>query len=352
MPRKRKKSNRDRRPPLIFTESPVANQRNVPSPVCCALHPRTAETIPVDQLDKSSWVSPQFSSTVQSRGQCNRRTLRRRKSPVDHQGYKTKCTCESASHNQVKGQGHTGNKYQSLEFVGNKKVRTSISVLEEVSIEENVSPNVSKHQRKFRKQSRTSWVDDECENSPGLKRKVRRKTSRLSTRSVERDDLNRGDNSLELTTADFSPLPGSVCAVGVCTPSFSKQNIVSLQTPVKQLFPGSGKGPGHVSEYGKPNELFGVTANLPTDDCMQSSVYDEVCESDVEDSASEDDHEDLKSNLKSRYFLRKYFEMTVCSTPKDGGARGARILVLDTPEAEYGLASRRRQQCVTSKATR
>ncbi|OWF54985.1 hypothetical protein KP79_PYT17997 [Mizuhopecten yessoensis] len=335
MPRKRKKSSCDRKPQLIFTESPVTNQRNVPSPVCCALHPRTAQTVPVDQLDKSSWVSPQFSSNARSGGRQSRRTLRRRKSPVHHEGHKPKCTCETTGHDQVKGQGDAGSKYKSLEFVGNNRVLTSISVLEEVSIEENVSPNVAKHQRKLRKQSHTTWIDDDCENSPVLKRKVRHKNQRLSTRSVDRPgDLVRGDNSIGPLTTVCSPSPGPGCPIDVCTPTGNKQNETSLQTPVKRLFPGRSEVDGHISGYIQ-------SKSSPIDDFIQSPVCDNVSESDLEDMAP-----------KSRYLLRKYFENTICSTPKDGRAPGSKILVLDTPEAEYGRPARKRQLCLASKETR
>ncbi|XP_033751306.1 uncharacterized protein LOC117335437 [Pecten maximus] len=336
MPRKRKKSNRDRKAPLIFTESPVANQRNVPSPVCCALHPRTAQAVPVDQLDKSSWVSPQFSSTVQSEGQGGRRTLRRQKSSADNKGYKPECTCGSTGHDQVKGHGHAGSKYKSLEFLGSKKARTSVSVLEEVSIEENISPNVAKHQRNLRKQSLTSWIGDDCENEPVLKRKVKHKNSRLSTKSVERDDLNTGDNSIGPST-ECSPLPR--CPVDVCTPIINKENDTSLHTPVKQLFPGNSKEAGGISEYVQPKNMMNdVVMNSPTNEFYsQSPICDSVCDSEPEDKTP-----------KSRYFLRKYFEMTICSTPKINHALGSRILVLDTPETEYGLPTRKRQ-CLQRK---
>ncbi|XP_069132355.1 uncharacterized protein [Argopecten irradians] len=332
MPRKRKKSGRDRKAPLIFTESPVDIQRNVPSPVCCALHPRTAQTIPVEQLNKSSWVSPQFSSNVQSGGPRGRRALRRRrKSSADINGKKPECTCGSTSHDQVKGQGQKGSKYRSLEFVENKRARTSISVLEEVSIEENASPNVPKHQRKLRRQSRTSWIDDRCDDEPVLKRKVRQKNSRLSVRSVERDDINNRENLIGSINTECSPLPGS--PVDVSTPVINKEDGANFQTPVKRLFPGKIQIAGHLPDYIQPRKKHQGMTNSPFSDTnIQSPVCDSVCDSDPEEQTP-----------KSRYFLRKYFEMTVCSTPKDGRALGSRILVLDTPETEYGLPARKRQ---------
>jgi hypothetical protein len=56
MPRRKKKSSLATRPSLVFTESPVHVQNNVPSPVLCARCPPTANSIPVDELHNLSWV--------------------------------------------------------------------------------------------------------------------------------------------------------------------------------------------------------------------------------------------------------------------------------------------------------
>lgn len=52
MPRRRKKSSHQK-PPLIFTESPVNRQRNVPTPVYCAQHPIS---VPRQSVQDMSWV--------------------------------------------------------------------------------------------------------------------------------------------------------------------------------------------------------------------------------------------------------------------------------------------------------
>jgi hypothetical protein len=49
MPRRRK-SVHSNKAPLIFTESPVNKQSNVPSPIYCARHPLTAKSVPVEDL--------------------------------------------------------------------------------------------------------------------------------------------------------------------------------------------------------------------------------------------------------------------------------------------------------------
>ena len=55
MPRRRK-SVHSNKAPLIFTESPVNKQSNVPSPIYCARHPLTAKSVPVEDLHDLTWV--------------------------------------------------------------------------------------------------------------------------------------------------------------------------------------------------------------------------------------------------------------------------------------------------------
>lgn len=53
--RRRRRSTDHRRPPLIFTESPVNITHGIPSPALCANHPPTADVVPV--LDATMhWV--------------------------------------------------------------------------------------------------------------------------------------------------------------------------------------------------------------------------------------------------------------------------------------------------------
>lgn len=58
--RTRKNSSKHRKPPLVFTESPYAQPRNVPSPVFASDHPPTAKVVPIDSDTEVTWVSPQF----------------------------------------------------------------------------------------------------------------------------------------------------------------------------------------------------------------------------------------------------------------------------------------------------
>ena len=57
MPRRRKRSTQQKKPSLIFTESPVNIQTHVPTPVLCARHPPTAQTVSVSELEDLSWVN-------------------------------------------------------------------------------------------------------------------------------------------------------------------------------------------------------------------------------------------------------------------------------------------------------
>lgn len=57
MPRRKKKSTLERKPSLVFTESPVNIQNNVLTPVLCARHPPTASSVPIENLSNLSWVN-------------------------------------------------------------------------------------------------------------------------------------------------------------------------------------------------------------------------------------------------------------------------------------------------------
>lgn len=61
--RRKKRSNRSRKPPLIFSESPVDLSRRFTSPVSCAINPRTADIVSLNDLHHTTWVSPQFDLT-------------------------------------------------------------------------------------------------------------------------------------------------------------------------------------------------------------------------------------------------------------------------------------------------
>jgi len=56
MPR-RKKATDARKASLVFVESPVHIQKNVPSPVLCARYPPTANPVPIDELQSVLWVN-------------------------------------------------------------------------------------------------------------------------------------------------------------------------------------------------------------------------------------------------------------------------------------------------------
>ncbi|KAL5006873.1 hypothetical protein ScPMuIL_015679 [Solemya velum] len=104
MPR-RKKSTLNRRPPLLFTESPVSIQHHAVSPVLSAQYPQTAKSIPVDEYFDASWVSPQFRMQSEVSG---RVTRSRHRSALG----------ESTRQNVPKYR----NKFKALHFIGDPSV--------------------------------------------------------------------------------------------------------------------------------------------------------------------------------------------------------------------------------------
>lgn len=65
MPRRRKKSSRSsRKPPLVFSESPLDRSLRFSSPTVGAVNPVTAEVITLQDDFATTWVSPQFDPTA------------------------------------------------------------------------------------------------------------------------------------------------------------------------------------------------------------------------------------------------------------------------------------------------
>lgn len=253
-------------------------------------------------------MSPQFSSTAQCNGPRSRRTLRRHRSP-EGQGHRPECTCGPMGHGHAKVQGQTGSKFKSLEFIGEKQA----SVLEEVSIDENISPKITKVPGNIRKRSVAAavaaWIDSDCEGSPVLQLKVRRRSRRtgVSRRTSDvKGKTSRGDNPVSIVTEGDSPLPDDHRKV------WKENGEDCLQPPIKKLF-----------------------AERIADD-------PDVCDSGVGCQRSVSPGTEQDTELQPRYLLRKYFDATVCSTPKSPGHGRCKILVLDTPEAEYGISVRER----------
>lgn len=138
MPRRRKKSSHQK-PPLIFTESPVNRQRNVPTPVYCAQHPIS---VPRQSVQDMSWVSPQFNGVPgTTRGQ--RRARRRRVSHPSLITDKPPCTCHGRSNS--KSPRYTKlkkkSKFPSLEFVGEST--PPVTVIQDVSFTDSEDDNES-----------------------------------------------------------------------------------------------------------------------------------------------------------------------------------------------------------------
>ncbi|XP_045177390.2 uncharacterized protein LOC123537621 [Mercenaria mercenaria] len=164
MPRRKKKSSLARKPSLVFTESPVHVQNNVPSPVLCARHPPTASSVPVDELHHLPWVSPQFRNVRHSGGQSRRRLTRQRRHSIA--GHKS----IAASHidNKENLTSSTRNKlrkFNSLKFVGDKTNIPSIIEDMEVSIDEETETD-NENEAGFNEiKEKGSPCDDNSENN-------------------------------------------------------------------------------------------------------------------------------------------------------------------------------------------
>lgn len=132
MPRRKKKSNLERRPSLVFTDSPIHVQKNLPSPVFCARHPPTAKSVPVEALQHLPWVSSQFQALPSSFEQTRPKITRHRRRSLTgmisaRKNNNSVDTATSLTETRVR------NKYTSLKFVGDRS--TVLSDIEDVSID-------------------------------------------------------------------------------------------------------------------------------------------------------------------------------------------------------------------------
>lgn len=136
MPRKKKKSCLERKPSLLFTESPVHRQKNVPSPVLCARHPATATSVPVEQMHRLHWVSPQFRNVYSATKYGGRRrvTRLRRHSIAGH-----RLAGIANVTNPVLSSNRKLSKFRSLGFVGGKAFESSEAETVEVTINSGTS---------------------------------------------------------------------------------------------------------------------------------------------------------------------------------------------------------------------
>ncbi|CAG2224978.1 unnamed protein product [Mytilus edulis] len=312
MPRRRK-SLHNNKAPLIFTESPVNIQSNVPSPVYCSRHPLTAKSVPVGDL---SWVSPQFSGNQASTRKVKKQRKRRSTSG-------SKCTCHHGSHGNPTG--GASNKYEPLKFFGEKT--PPVTIVEDLSFseeEENVnisqetkSPCLNRAETALKRKSRSK------RKSLVLKRKLLSENDLLVKQTGDQDN---SDDNFDLgnhrNTSFHTPVTNIIPRVkaiirndltevdGIQPESddFNGTPVNKIPSPVKRLFTSLQESP--------ETNVFTLIKN------RKSSKA----------------NKDMK-NKPNR--LLKNLNTSVYSP--SGRNNNGHVLVADTPEADYGIPYRLRR---------
>ncbi|CAC5375061.1 unnamed protein product [Mytilus coruscus] len=280
MPRRRK-SLHNNKAPLIFTESPVNIQSNVPSPVYCSRHPLTAKSVPVGDL---SWVSPQFSGNQESTRKVKKQRKHRSTSGP-------KCTCHHGSHGNPAG--GASNKYEPLKFFGEKT--PPVTIVEDLSFseeEENVnisqetkSPCLNRAETAQKRKSRNDNFDLGNHGNTSFHTPVTNIIPRV--KAVIENDLSEVDG-IQQERDDFTGTP-----------------VNKIPSPVKRLFTSLKESP--------ETNVFTLIKN------RKSS----------------------KANTNKPNRLLKNLNTSMYSP--SGRNNNVHVLVADTPEAEYGIPYRLRR---------
>lgn len=307
MPRRRK-SLHNNKAPLIFTESPVNIQSNVPSPVYCSRHPLTAKSVPVGDL---SWVSPQFSGNQESTRKVKKQRKRRSTSGP-------KCTCHHGSHGNPAG--GASNKYEPLKFFGEKT--PPVTIVEDLSFsEEEENVNISQETK------------SPCLNraETAQKRKSRSKRKSLVSKLLSENDLlnkqpgdhynsddnfdlgNHGNTSFHTPVTNIIPRVKAVIENDISEVNgiqqeydeFTGTPVNKIPSPVKRLFTSLKESP--------ETNVFTLIKN------RKSS----------------------KANTNKPNRLLKNLNTSMYSP--SGRNNNVHVLVADTPEAEYGIPYRLRR---------
>ncbi|XP_061181345.1 uncharacterized protein LOC133189923 [Saccostrea echinata] len=213
MPRRRKKSSH-LKAPLVFTESPVNKQRNLPTPVYCAQHP---VTVAQHSTSNVSWVSPQFNGVPGTvRGQ--RRARRRRISPPSLLDNKAPCTCQGRSNSKSPRftRLKKKTKFASLQFVGEKT--PPVTVIEDVNFTDCEDESVA-----FK------------ENSP---ENGHRKEISLSHRDSKKKKENMDPHLGRCGVCEFMANPGVIKTPELGEVHSVTPELHSPTVPVKRLFTG------------------------------------------------------------------------------------------------------------------
>lgn len=295
MPRRKKRSTNHNKAPLIFTESPVNKQNNPPVPVYCSEHPQTAVSIPVEEFGDLTWVSPQFNQVPLNDGGKTRASRRRSKPAGSLAATSKGCTCPHSKENVIIG--NKRNKFKPLRFLGERSLPET--VIEDINIttdeeDNNFSPDISSPNEK----------------SPILKRKVnltmghsRRYSDKFSR---ERESLVSQEyfpnGNLSVNTPDDNCRTISVCEE---LKKRTESNHKHLTSPVKALFPVNLR----------PDQPLSPDS---TSLYMNSPKYSQ------------------KINPNS-VIIKTLGLNTTVNLPPNSQDRKPKILVADTPEAEYSI---------------
>ncbi|KAK3101292.1 hypothetical protein FSP39_002437 [Pinctada imbricata] len=209
MPRKRRKSCVNKEP-LIFTESPVSKQRNLPTPVYCARHPATVCSVPVEEATSFTWVSPQFRSAPASAKGLRR--SRRRKKSLSGPAIQKPCTCHHGlSVNSASKTGSRKSKFKPLLFMGDDT--PGQTVIQDIDVTDD------------------SCMNGDLDHSRNVTETGKGKGRRCSPRNAK-----TAVNDSVCCDNDLSYLSVSTPGHDQENIAPSNQNLCSNQPPVKNLF--------------------------------------------------------------------------------------------------------------------
>lgn len=326
MPKRRNRSTLAKKPSLLFTESPVNVQNNVPSPVFCARHPPTAKSVPISELQDLSWVSPQFKPTYNSGGR--RVTRQRRKS-------KSSLHPLTNKENTWHGPGQLIDpriKYKSLKFLGDQTSLPSFDEDLHISVDSDTGPednncscclgrNVVNHYCNGNDAKVTRYHElpsCSCPQTTYLGGNNKKHNQQQSTA----DNSSNSDKINESSEIDFTDL---------------RKNVLQ-KAPVKKLFssnlsPGTGMYRDDVQ-----TPLVGTIEQIS--ETETATLAERVSEPETvgETSSDADTSPVLRRSLRL-VALRNLWSNS--QTPKKTNFN---ILVPDTPEDEYGWSIRKRRQ--------
>ena len=238
-------------------------------------------------------ISPQFSE-VPATVKKGRRGLSRRKQLETNT--KAPCTCGHSILETTAHRPPSKNKFKALKFIADRT--QYVSTIEDIQF---------------------SDIDEksESEHSPILKRKVRRRSLR---RSAAKCDRKSPDCDVqEVLSPQYDGIHTPPCVDPQTPPYNHTQSFVSNNLPQSPL---CGDSP--------VKQLFAKQ----TEESEKENANNTISNSDFNRS--------YNKRLRPKHVLVKYFDTTITGTPINTSL--PRVLVCDTPEADYGLRYRERRR--------